>query len=396
MLYYLVINPGRKSGLSNMLNSINFPRLVILLLSLTVSPLQAIENKAFVEEFIRNYDRQGFAAQVNLVKANKGIIAVTISGLTQEALSGKTGFDEKMYLLNIASSMAYMHFHWNGDKQPLDVLDPIISRELKKEQARLDVLMESSVRERMLGNFVMSRHEKEMKAQGLPMVLYPHWLHRIMFECKACHNSMFKMKRWVNNISQKDIIEGRQCGVCHDGKMAFSAKENCQRCHLVGKPEAEQLHKPASVSQEKIKQAADKVGAKWRPENLPDGKLPLDRFQFIDWLELKKRNVFTPVVSLDSHYQEKTRDNKILFKSKSDFVNDVLFDHKIHSDWIQCSSCHPVTFRDKLGGNNIKMMDMHKGRYCGYCHGKVSFTFADCKRCHKESNNHPPDSALIR
>ena len=140
----------------------------------------------------------------------------------------------------------------------------------------------------------------------------------------------------------------------------------------------------------------EKVGAKWRPENLPDGKLPLDKFGFIDWLTLKRRNVFKPIVSLDKNYKEETRDNKILFKPKSDFVDNVLFDHKIHSDWIKCSSCHPAIFKDKLGGNKIKMLDMRQGRYCGHCHGKVSFTFADCKRCHKESNRHPPDDALIR
>lgn len=141
---------------------------------------------------------------------------------------------------------------------------------------------------------------------------------------------------------------------------------------------------------------AEKVGAVWRPENLADGKLPLDRFGFINWLELKKRKVFTPVVSLDKNYREQIRDNKILFKSKSDFVNNVLFDHRIHSDWIKCEACHPAIFNAKLNGNHIRMLDMRQGRFCGQCHGKVSFTFADCKRCHKESNKKPPANALIR
>jgi len=65
-------------------------------------------------------------------------------------------------------------------------------------------------------------------------------------------------------------------------------------------------------------------------------------------------------------------------------VDDVLFDHQVHSDWIKCSTCHPAIFRDELGGNMIKMTDMAKGRFCGHCHGKVSFTFADCLRCHKK------------
>jgi len=360
------------------------------------SQLFALDNNEFVTAFIRNYDQQNFTAQVGLVKANKKTIPATITRLTSQALHDTSGFDEQMYLLNIASSIAYMHFHWNADAKPLDILEPIIAKQLKQEQVRLDTLTESKKKERMLGNFVMNRHEQEMRKQGLSMVLYPHWLHRIMFECKVCHNDVFKMKRWVNNISQQDIVAGRQCGICHNGTLAFSATDNCERCHLAGKAGAEHLHKPSSVSQARIKKAAEKVGAKWRPENLANGVLPLDKFQFINWLELKRRNVFTPIASLDKTYQEKLRDNRILFRSKSDFVNDVIFDHKIHSDWIKCSSCHPAIFKDKLGGNNIKMMDMHRGRFCGHCHGKVSFSFADCKRCHKESNKHPPPAILIR
>jgi len=336
---------------------------VIFVMLVFSATCQAIETSSFVQAFIKNYDQQSFSEQVSLVKQNKKIIPDTIAELTKQALSEKRGFDEKMYLLNIASSMAYMHFHWNADAKPLDILDPIIAREQKKEQVRLELIMEGKQKERFLGNFVMRRHEKEMKEQGLAEVLYPHWLHRIMFECKVCHNSIFKMKRWVNNISQQAIINGTQCGVCHNGKMAFSADKNCERCHIVGTPGGEHLHNPASVSQDKIKQAAESVGAQWRPENLTDGKLPLDKFHFINWLELKNRNVFTPVVSLDKDYQEETRDNQIIFKAKSDFVHDVLFDHKIHSDWIKCSSCHPATFKDKLGGNNIKMMDRSACNY---------------------------------
>lgn len=358
----------------------------------------ASENSQFVEEFIRNYDKQNFNAQVNLVQKNKSRVAQSINELTQQALNKKQGFDKKMYLLNIASSMAYMNAHWNGDYAPLKKLDPVLEHEAKQEQQRRKQAMEGKKNERLLGNFVMGRHEKKLQEAGLAKVLYPHWLHRSLFECKVCHNAMFNMKRWSNKISQQNIIKGEQCGVCHNGTLAFSAsaKDQCQRCHLVGKPEAEQLHDPNLVSQAKIKQMAEKVGATWRPENLPNGKFPLDRFGFINWLVLKKRNVFTPVVSLDKNYKEVTRDTKILFKSKSDFVDNVLFDHKIHSDWLKCESCHPAIFNNKLGGNNIKMLDMRKGRYCGHCHGKVSFTFADCKRCHKESNKRPPGTALIR
>ncbi len=48
-------------------------------------------------------------------------------------------------------------------------------------------------------------------------------------------------------------------------------------------------------------------------------------------------------------------------------------------------ACHPALFIDKLGANQMKMLDLSRGQFCGHCHGKVSFPFADCLRCHKKS-----------
>lgn len=349
------------------------------------SPLVAMTGDAFRSEFIRNYDAQAFDAQVELVKNNKDLIPGVIKSLTDDAMQAERGFEARMYLLNIASAMAYMHRYWHGEEKPLQELEPVIKAELEQEQQRIAILMKWKKEESILGNFVMKQHEPEMRAQGLAMVLYPHWMHRILFECKVCHDSIFRMKRWDNKISQKEIIAGRQCGICHNGTMAFSATDNCERCHIVGRPEAESLHHPEKVDMDKLKQAAERVGAQWYPEKLPSGKLPLDRFQFVDWLALKNNGVFRPVVSLDANVNEESRNNRILFKSNSDFVSDVIFDHKVHADWIKCSTCHPAIFKAELGGNTIKMTDMASGQFCGHCHGKVSFTFADCLRCHKKT-----------
>lgn len=52
--------------------------------------------------------------------------------------------------------------------------------------------------------------------------------------CKECHNDgMFpKMKQGTVKITMEQIYAGKQCGICHNGKKAFEAKANCQRCHL--------------------------------------------------------------------------------------------------------------------------------------------------------------------
>jgi c(7)-type cytochrome triheme protein len=150
------------------------------------------------------------------------------------------------------------------------------------------------------------------------------------------------------------------------------------------------------VEHDKIKEAASRVGAEWRPEGLPEGALPVDKYRFIDWLELKRKGVIKPIASLNKDFTDETRDNLILFESTTDFVKNVIFSHKVHSTWIKCSTCHPALFTDKLGGNEVKMVEISRGKFCGHCHGKVSFTFADCLRCHNQPKGEVPDEVLIR
>ena len=372
--------------LANQTSKVN-TLLATLILGIAFAARAFAAESDFIKEFIKNHDEQKFKEQVTLVEANKTAIPDAVKTLVKEAKAEGRNFDEMMYFLNIASSLAYMHMHWNNDSKPLKELDPIIKAELKKEQQRLAELTKWDAEESMLGNFVMRRHEKEMEAQGLAPVIYPHWIHRVYFECKVCHESIFKMQRWVNDITKQKIDRGQQCGVCHNGTIAFDskAKDNCNRCHLAGLSDSDHLHHPEKTEHSHIKQVMNQLGGEWNPENLPNGNLPLDRFRFINWMELKNNNVFKPIASLDKDYKEEIRDNLILFKSKSDYVENVLFDHKTHSDWIKCSTCHPAIFSDSLGGTDIKMTEFSKGNYCGRCHGHVSFSFSDCVRCHNKN-----------
>lgn len=66
---------------------------------------------------------------------------------------------------------------------------------------------------------------------GMRPVIYPHWFHRIRFRCKVCHSELgFKMRVGANNITMDAIIEGRFCGMCHNGEIAWSV-ERCDMCH---------------------------------------------------------------------------------------------------------------------------------------------------------------------
>ncbi|WP_428605723.1 c(7)-type cytochrome triheme domain-containing protein [Sedimenticola sp.] len=71
------------------------------------------------------------------------------------------------------------------------------------------------------------RAEKE----GMRPVIYPHWFHRIRFRCKVCHKELgFEMRAGANDITMADIIDGKFCGMCHNGQVAWSV-ENCDICH---------------------------------------------------------------------------------------------------------------------------------------------------------------------
>ena len=72
---------------------------------------------------------------------------------------------------------------------------------------------------------------EKAESEGMSPVIYPHWFHRIRFQCSVCHVDLgFKMKAGANNITMDKIIDGRYCGACHNGEIAWSP-ENCDFCH---------------------------------------------------------------------------------------------------------------------------------------------------------------------
>lgn len=75
------------------------------------------------------------------------------------------------------------------------------------------------------------RAEKE----GMRPVVFPHWFHRIRFQCRVCHAELgFKMRVGSNDVTMNDIAEGKFCGACHNGDIAWSP-DRCDLCHS-GKP----------------------------------------------------------------------------------------------------------------------------------------------------------------
>lgn len=82
------------------------------------------------------------------------------------------------------------------------------------------------------GDLVLNQQAEK---EGMPPVIFPHWFHRIRFRCKVCHADLgFQFKAGGSGINMLKIIDGKYCGACHNGEIAWSV-ENCNICHS-GKP----------------------------------------------------------------------------------------------------------------------------------------------------------------
>lgn len=66
-------------------------------------------------------------------------------------------------------------------------------------------------------------------------VLYSHDSHvnQHKFKCADCHTKIFKMKREDLKMTKANHNQEKHCGVCHNGKKAFSqtTDADCAKCH---------------------------------------------------------------------------------------------------------------------------------------------------------------------
>ncbi|MCI5149022.1 MAG: hypothetical protein D3916_06495 [Candidatus Electrothrix sp. MAN1_4] len=76
--------------------------------------------------------------------------------------------------------------------------------------------------------------EKPLKA-----VLFDHALHHkeLGLACNECHMKLFDMKMGSagekGDFTMQAMYDGKYCGACHNGSLAFDLKENCSKCHVM-------------------------------------------------------------------------------------------------------------------------------------------------------------------
>jgi c(7)-type cytochrome triheme protein len=163
-------------------------------------------------------------------------------------------------------------------------------------------------------------------------VLFSHVVHtgELGFGCVTCHNGIFEMKKGASeeagDFTMKALYEGKYCGACHNGEMAFSSDTQCARCHTGVKGERR--------FPEELQKASDYLK--------PEGPIQM-----------------------------------------GEGATGVSFSHQSHASIFGCSECHPETFSLERGGSGITMDGIYQGGFCGKCHnGETAFSTDGCASCH--------------
>ncbi len=210
----------------------------------------------------------------------------------------------------------------------------------------------------LYGNLLIDRTST---AQGVKPVSFSHWTHRLRYTCRVCHTELeFDMAAGVTEISCDDIKDGRYCGACHDGKLAFKPEGNCKYCHN------------------------GDIG--FRSEEFAEFSrhLPPDEFgNEINWSQMINRGQVQPQRYLEEEPPEATFEKELKLEAAWGRIPPAVFPHKEHNQWVDCDTCHPDLFNiKKKSTEHFSMARILKGEFCGYCHMKVAFPMNACERCH--------------
>ncbi len=110
--------------------------------------------------------------------------------------------------------------------------------------------------------------------------------------------------------------------------------------------------------------------------------LPKDSNGFPDWMRALRDGSIEPRAGLEDGARMNVLNLDIIMKNTKE-MPFVRFPHTAHTQWLECSNCHPRPFEPRVGSSKLAMADIFRGKYCGMCHDRVAFvTFFSCARCH--------------
>jgi len=231
---------------------------------------------------------------------------------------------------------------------------------------------------------VVINHYSE-KANIAP-VAFDHWVHRAKYTCRLCHVDIgFEMKANDTDIKAADNASGHYCGTCHNGQMTYGGERIFAACSVNAKPvdaqERQRCTRCHSVNQNfTLKNDFAAYTDKFPKKKFGNG---------VDWIETEAAGLIKLTDRLDG-VSSKSKP----FQSPTDStisphaygMPDIIFSHDKHGVWNGCELCHPDVFPSVKKGvaQAYSMNEIFDGKYCGACHGKVSFQMVDCERRHSK------------
>jgi len=146
------------------------------------------------------------------------------------------------------------------------------------------------------------------------------------------------------------------------------------------KPPA-RINRPAVESG--IHDPANDMTLQLQPPALAFSTLPKSQAgNHVDWVKSLDGKAIEPRWDrLDPAAQAIVMDLNIVREVKGS-MPDVVYPHKQHTEWLDCSNCHPKIFAPQKGANQMSMASILLGQQCGVCHGKVAFPVSECRLCH--------------
>ena len=132
------------------------------------------------------------------------------------------------------------------------------------------------------------------------------------------------------------------------------------------------MHDPANDMIAYLQEPAEALST--LPPDGPEGNK-------VDWMAALSRGLINPRTNIRPETKVRVLDLDIVFEDTAGHPY-VVFPHRQHTEWLDCSNCHPKIFKAKKGANDFGMFDVLQGDYCGQCHGAVAFPLTQCRRCH--------------
>lgn len=103
---------------------------------------------------------------------------------------------------------------------------------------------------------------------------------------------------------------------------------------------------------------------------------------YVNWVAALGKKQIQPRWDARDPKAEATVMDLTIVREVKGSMPDVVFPHLQHTEWLDCSNCHPAIFTPQKGANQISMASIMLGQKCGVCHGKVAFPISECRLCH--------------